>query len=613
MQVRTAIAAVLLALLVCLLALALAQTAFWKGIELQGYDFLIAMRGPAPPSDRVVIVDFDEQSVLALKAFPIPRPLLAEVVSRIGAGSPAVIGLDIILDRPRDSAADQHLAETMAQAGNVILVSERGFGSLSRNEPLPEFESAAAGVGFGDLPQDDDGTVRRMYLLLREPGYERLAFPVAVASYATEQSLRPGRSGFLRFGTADIPLATEHPYSALIDFHNSLPAAVVPVSRLLASGFDANIFRGKIVVIGQSSEMGKDLFSTPAFRFRASHPGRSLLSGAEIHAAAIASLLDGRFPRRTAVPLRWTLNFLLAAMLILLVMRVRWWLGVAAFLAATAGVLAAAGWLFSHQQFWAPLVSTEACLVFGLPMAFGYRYLEEQRLKVRSEAERRQLMNLFERYVSADVAAEIWKRRGEIVLAGEERVATVLFSDIRNFTALTAGRPSAEVLAWLNRYLTAMTEVVKANGGFLNKFIGDGIMVIFGVPLSQDEKGDACRAVQCALQMLEQVDVLNSTMGAVEPRLKIGIGIHTGILTAGNVGSPERLEYSVIGETVNLASRLESLTKEFKTAIVMSPSTWERIRESFSAVPLGEAEVRGFSGKLMLYGVKSERAVGVPS
>jgi adenylate cyclase len=610
MQLRTAIAAVLLALLVCFLSLALAQTAFWNGIELQGYDFLIALRGPAPPPDRIVIVDFDEPSVLALNAFPIPRPLLADVVSRIGAGMPAVIGLDIILDRPRDSAADQHLAETIERTGNVILVSERGFGGLTRNEPLPEFESAAAGVGFGDLPQDDDGAVRRMHLLLREPGYERLAFPVAVASFATEQSLRPGRSGFLRFGAADIPLATQHPDSALIDFHNSLPAAVVPVSRLLAPGFDANIFRGKIVVIGQSSEMGKDLFSTPAFRFRASPAGRSILSGAEIHAAAIASLLAGRFPRRMAASLEWTLNLLFAVILILLLMRIRWWLGVATFVALTIAVLAVAAWLFS-RQLWMPVVTTKACLVLCLPMAFGYRYLEEQRLKLRSEAERRQLMNLFERYVSADVAAEIWKRRGEIVLAGEERVATVLFSDIRNFTALTAGKPSAEVLAWLNRYLTAMTEVVKANGGFLNKFIGDGIMVIFGVPLSQDEKGDACRAVQCALQMLEQVEVLNSTMGT-EPRLKIGIGIHTGTLTAGNVGSPERLEYSVIGETVNLASRLESLTKEFKTAIVMSPSTWERIRESFPAVPLGEAEVRGFSGKLMLYGVKSERAIGVP-
>ncbi|MBZ5569751.1 MAG: adenylate/guanylate cyclase domain-containing protein [Acidobacteriia bacterium] len=613
MQVRAASAAVLLALSVCLLALALTQTALWKGIELQSYDFLIAMRGPAPPSDRVLIVDFDEDSVLALKAFPVPRPLLAEVIAKVSAGSPAVIGLDIILDRPRDPAADQHLAETIAQAGNVILVSEYGFGGLSRNEPLPAFESAAAGVGFGDLPQDDDGIVRRMHLVLREPGYERLAFPVAVATYATEQSLRPGRSGFLRFGTADIPLATKRPDSALIDFHDSLPAEVVPVQRLLASGFDPHIFREKVVVIGQSSEMGKDLFSAPAFRFRASRNGRSLLSGAEIHAAGIASLLDGRFPHRIAAPLQWTLNFLLAAALIFLLIRVRWWLGFAVLLATTGGVLVATGWLFSHQELWTPFVTTDTCLVLGLPAAFWYRYREEQRLKVRSEAERRQLMSLFERYVSADVAAEIWKRRGEFVLAGEERVATILFSDIRNFTALTAGRPSAEVLAWLNRYLTAMSDVVKANGGFLNKFIGDGIMVVFGVPLSQGERADACRAVQCALQMLEQVDALNSTMGTEEPRLKIGVGIHTGMLTAGNVGSPERLEYSVIGESVNLASRLESLTKEFKTAIVMSASTWERIRESFSAVPLGEAEVRGFSGKMMVYGVKIERAVGVPS
>ena len=277
------------------------------------------------------------------------------------------------------------------------------------------------------------------------------------------------------------------------------------------------------------------------------------------------------------------------------------------------GVLAAVEWLVSRQELWVSFVTTQTCLVLSVPAAFWYRYLEEQRLKVRSEAERRQLMGLFERYVSADVAAEIWKRRGEFVLAGEERVATILFSDIRNFTALTAGRPSAEVLAWLNRYLSAMSDVVKANGGFLNKFIGDGIMVVFGVPLSQGERADACRAVQCALQMLEQVDALNSTMGTEEPRLKIGIGIHTGMLTAGNVGSPERLEYSVIGESVNLASRLESLTKEFKTAIVMSVSTWERIREGFPAVPLGEAEVRGFSGKMMLYGVKIGRAVGAPS
>jgi adenylate cyclase len=229
------------------------------------------------------------------------------------------------------------------------------------------------------------------------------------------------------------------------------------------------------------------------------------------------------------------------------------------------------------------------------------------------EAERRQLMGLFERYVSVDVAAEIWKNRDAIVLAGEERVATILFSDIRSFTAMTAGVPSQEVLAWLNRYLTAMGDVIKNNRGFLNKFIGDGIMVVFGAPLSEGPREDACRAVRCAVEMLIRVDQWNAAKAPGDPILKIGIGIHTGQVTSGNVGSPDRLEYSVIGETVNLASRLEALTKDFKTPLVLSPATWEHIREQFSTVSLGDAQVRGFTNAIPLYSVELSTTVEVPS
>jgi adenylate cyclase len=222
------------------------------------------------------------------------------------------------------------------------------------------------------------------------------------------------------------------------------------------------------------------------------------------------------------------------------------------------------------------------------------------------EAERGQLMGLFERYVSADVAAEIWKNKDAIVLAGEERVATILFSDIRSFTAMTCGVPSQQVLAWLNRYLTAMDEVIKENRGFLNKFIGDGIMVVFGAPLSEGPGEDACRAVRCALEMLASLEKWNATKPAGEPTLKIGIGIHTGQVTAGNVGSPSRLEYSVIGDTVNLASRLEALTKDKGVPIVLSPATFEHIQAQFSAVSLGETPVRGFKEPIPLYTVKSK-------
>ncbi len=280
-------------------------------------------------------------------------------------------------------------------------------------------------------------------------------------------------------------------------------------------------------------------------------------------------------------------------------------------LALTAIVFLTASQLFAHQL-WMPFTSIEACLIAALPAGLGYRSVEERRLKNAMEAERRQLMGLFERYVSADVAAEIWKNRDNIVLAGEERVATILFSDIRSFTAMTAGVPSKEVLAWLNRYLTAMGEVIKQNRGFLNKFIGDGIMVIFGAPLTEGTQEDACRAVRCAQEMLAAVDRWNASKPATDPTLKIGIGIHTGQVTAGNVGSPDRLEYSVIGEAVNLASRLESLTKDFHTSLVLSPATWEQVCNQFPTVPLGEAQVRGFTTAIPLYSVKSSPTVEVP-
>ena len=224
-------------------------------------------------------------------------------------------------------------------------------------------------------------------------------------------------------------------------------------------------------------------------------------------------------------------------------------------------------------------------------------------------AERRQLMGIFSRYVSPEVADEIWKRRSEIVLAGEEKTATVLFSDIRSFTAMTAGKPSSEVLAWLNEYFDAMADCIREHGGFLNKFIGDGIMAVYGVPLSRGVQDDACRAVETALTMNQRLaDLRRRHEGdAAYPALRIGVGIHTGQLTAGNVGARDRLEYSVIGETVNLASRLESLTKDFHCEVVISPATYELVKDRFGTRALGEAAVRGFEGKIPLYTVMASR------
>jgi adenylate cyclase len=585
---------------------------FLAPLDLRAYDLLTAIKyfrivPPTQPYQGPVFnVDFDENSVRQYNAFPIPRRLLAEILSKIAAGKPSVIGLDIILDRPRDATEDQQLAKAIDDAGNVVLISEYGFTAHPQNDPLDLFRKVAAGAAFADLPLDEDGAVRRTFLRVTTKDYKALSLPIALADLHSGQHLRPGGNQFLFFGASKLPLAATDPDTAWINIDpQAAQRRLVPVSVLLSPSFDPTFFAGKIVVIGQSSEMGRDIFATPLTRAGIQIAGRDFLSGGEIHAAAAATLLSGEFLSTVGRVPRVIAGFTLALLVIIAAFRYRWYVSVAGTLFLAVVVFLLASLLFSSYHFWLPFISIEACTLAALPAGLGYRSVEERRLKNAMTAERLQLMNLFERYVSRDVAAEIWKNRDQIVLAGEERVATILFSDIRSFTATTAGVPSKEVLAWLNRYLTAMADVIKQNRGFLNKFIGDGIMVIFGAPLTEGTQQDACRAVRCAQEMLAAVNQWNATKSPADPRLKIGIGIHTGQVTAGSVGSPDRLEYSVIGEAVNLASRLESLTKEFHTSLVLSPATWDQVRNQFPTIPIGEAQVRGFTTAIPLYSLKS--------
>jgi adenylate cyclase len=613
---RPLAASLALAFVACGVVAGASQLDLFRSLELRGYDFLVWARGFEPPSEPIVVVDFDEVSVKELQAFPIPRRLLADVVEKIHAGGPSVVGLDVLLDEQREANDDARLAALLAQAGNVVLVENFGSERLLPSEPVSAFAAPARAVGFANIPVDEDGIIRRMYLLRRQEDYQGISFPVALAGAYLNPSdrggwLKPSRPGSaspgsILLGELEVPLDDEGPYSALIGYWSPEPARVVTVTELLSPAFDPAIFRDKIVLVGQSSEIAKDLYATPVFPFWKPGEGRRKMSGVGIHAAALATLLTGKTIGILDPRLLWALNFFLIWLVIALVITARPLYSIPATVAGLFGTYLAAHALFSTQHIWMKFMTTEAGILLALPAGLGYRFLEERRLKAQAEAERQQLMGLFERYVSPEVASEIWTRRDEIVLAGEDRVATVLFSDIRRFTQQTAGRPSAEVLAWLNNYFTAMSQVIKENGGYLNKFIGDGLMVLFGVPLSEGIEEDACRAVRAALAMHAKLEELNAGMPPEWPRIKIGVGIHTGKLTAGNVGAQDRLEYSVVGETVNLASRLEALTKDFKTGLVISPDTRELVKNRFPTTPLGEANVRGFTGTIQLYTVPKQ-------
>jgi adenylate cyclase len=375
---------------------------------------------------------------------------------------------------------------------------------------------------------------------------------------------------------------------------------------VLTGAVNPAALQNKLVLIGQSSDAARDQDFSPLFRVRAANGTRQRLGGTELHAAAIETLLDGHAVGEVLPWQRWTINFLVLFGASWAFTRLNLRMAFAADVILFVCIYIAAQIAFSKFHLWFPYLETMLGVSAALPCGVAWQYVKANLLRSETEKQRAQLMSLFSRYVDPAVAKSIWDRRDEVSLEGQERLATVLFSDIRNFTGISAGQPSHTVLKWLNRYFTAMDEVIRAHGGFLNKFIGDGLLVVYGVPLSQGEAEDASNAVRSALAMLKRVEELNAEKveGEEFPALRIGVGIHTGVLTSGSVGSRDRLEYSVIGETVNLASRLESLNKDFGTEITLSEGTWERVKDRIEGIyPLGATQVRGFDEQVTLYGI----------
>jgi adenylate cyclase len=608
---------------VCLVAFLAARTDFMIDFEYRGYDMLVDASADRPPDPRVAIVDFDDAAIARIGAYPIPRSAVARVIDRVAAGEPALIGLDLLLSESRTPDEDRALADAMQRAGNVVVASLHDSNQMLASEPLPDFcrpdpsiasacdeRSAAFGVGMVNMPVDEDGFIRRFYVL-PPAGYGVLPLPIALATNFTGSPLTPGPGTTLLLGGTRIRIDRTGNNTALIGTWSRQPAALVGALDLLDDRFDPRQFRNRIVLIGQSNGAAGDRHFTPLFRHSDGEGRRMLMPGTAVMAAALVSALDGTTVLPVTPALQWTLVALLVAVSIGGIVGLRPAAAVLLVLVVGGATYGASSLLYAHAHVWFPFVSGELALLVALPAGFGYRFVRERWLTSATEAERRQLMAIFSKYVSPEVAEEIWSRRSEIVLAGEEKAVTVMFTDIRSFTKKTAGKPSPEVLRWLNDYFSAMTEVTQQHGGFVNKFIGDGIMILFGMPLTRGPREDASSAVRAGLAMIERLKQFNAEHASDPhyPRdLHIGVGIHSGVVVAGNVGARDRLEYSAIGEAVNLASRLESATKELGAELVMSEATWALVRDSVETVRLGDVTIRGFDGTMTVYGAAAAAA-----
>lgn len=599
------------------------QTAF-EDLRLWTFDFTVLHAGMSPPSKDVIFVDFDEETFNRIGKYPTPRGDVAKVIAAVGAQKPRVIGLDILLSEPRSAEEDKQMQDALTSAGVVIVAAQDGVGQLPPVIPMQMFcepedpklasgfcvegKPGALGYAYINMPNDSDGFVR--YSLLLKAGKPPVAsFPLTLAQQYTGQAFESVDKEHGRLAGKDIWYAEKDgiDYLTEIGSWGRSPLTHIPAWRFLTGEVDPHAVTDKLVVIGQSNDAARDKHFTPMFRQADRHSGERVhMGGTEVHGAAIRSLLEGTTVRPAKEGTIWTAVVLLAWLAAFFMLRLPTGTGVVGALALMVAPIFASFWLYAHSRYWLPFLPSQTGVAITLPLTLGWKFLRERIVAREARQQRRELMNLFSSYVDPAVANTIWQRRDEVSLAGEERVATVMFTDIRSFTSLSSGRPPADVLRWLNRYLTAMDEVIREHGGFLNKFIGDGLMIIFGLPLSRGIENDAERAVRAGVAMLRRVQTLNRQhAGNPEmPQLRIGIGIHTGPLMAGSIGSATRQEYSVIGETVNLASRLESQNKHFGTELLLSQATYDLLpKDMMSFRPLGEAKVPGLEEPVAVYTV----------
>jgi len=561
------------------LVAALALAGALEPAELGLLDRLFELRGPRRPAAPVVIVTIDEDTFDELDLpWPFPRALHGQLLERIAAARPLAIGLDVLFPEPsvRGPDDDAALGTAVARAGNVVLaaaitvVAEPFYVKTDLNPPVPAVREGAAAVAPVNHTVDPDGHLRRATLRYRVAERELDAWAVAL--------YRLARSGGL--AAAPLPEAAE----ILINFRGG-PRTFpwVPYHRVLSGGVPPETFRGAVVLVGATSPALQDVFSTPFARARQ-------MPGVEVHANTLDTLLRGDAVRALPawVSLALAVGAAAAGAALPAVARATWAglaaLGVAAALAGGT-VLA-----FAVADVWVRAAGP----LLGLALGYGGAVVDgvvcEQRAKRR-----------LARFFSPAVAAAIVRARGD-ALGSRRQVVSVLFADIRGFTAI-AERADPEVVGeMLREYLTAMTEVVFRHHGTVDKYIGDAIMALFNAPLPDPDH--AVHAVRTALELQERALAVSARWRArLGVELRNGVGVATGEAVVGALGSRQRLEYTAVGDTVNLAARLEALTKEYGVGVLIDEATAVRVRGGFLLRALPPVVVRGRTQPVPVYSV----------
>lgn len=545
------------------------------------------------PDPDIVLVDIDEKSLARMEPiagrWPWSRAVHAELIEGLAAQKPRAIVFDIMFTeadrfRPKD---DEVFADTVAQHRNTYFpllrlpanadakgprLAELGTLGLARGKgadpdarmavvPPMVLQPADWRVGLITFREDADGVGRRYLLREVVRGWQvpslpaRVAFDLGFPVPDGEDLILAWRGRAREF--------TRVSYSDLYEEFNRS-----------ARRRPANEFTGKIVIVGTAATGLQDLRVTPI---------DSLHPGAEILGTAIENLKNARSMRVADPHLAAAIGIALVALLF-----AGFRAGLDVRLLGLGLALASAGVLYGSHVAAGRLV----LLPTLTPLAAAWLFYAAAGVDdyLRQRRARLEAVSMFSRFVNPHVVKQLIERGG-IEGAGQTREVTLLFSDIRGFTTLSETRRPEEVVGLLNRYFSLQVDVVFSHGGSLDKFIGDCIMALWGAPL--DDADHARHAVACALDMADTLQAFKRELGAENTDFDVGIGLHSGPAVVGLIGSDKRREYTAIGDTVNLASRIEGLTKEAKRRILVSKDTMERCGGAFDFVSCGSFQVKG--------------------
>ncbi len=620
------------------------------------YDTKLRLTMPNTVDERVVIVDIDEKSLAELGRWPWGRDRMSALVDKLfNQYGIRLLGFDVVFAEPdsssglktldalakkelRDSAVfqeslkglrskldyDKRFAETLS-GKQVILgyyFSDKSDGVSNGAIPapvlptgifqgrqiafttwsihggnLPEFQQSAAGAGHFNPMVDFDGITRRVPLIAEYKGdfYESLSlamvraylgFPKVEPGFPNDQINQSyGGMEWLDVGPLRIPV--DENAAALIPFRGYEGSyRYISIADIMADRVKPEQLKGKIVLMGTTAPGLKDLRATPV--------GRAY-SGVEMHANLITGMLDG------SIKLKPSFVLAIDVLLLLIVggIMVFWVPQLTAGRASLLSLLVLSALLGVNFALWQALnyvvpLAAGLLLIFILyAVNMSWGYFVESRTK-------RQFTELFGQYVPPELVDEMSRNPEGYSMDGRKAELSVLFSDIRGFTTISEGLQPDQLANLMNEYLGAMTEVVRHQRGTLDKYIGDAIMAFWGAPVGDAEH--AKHAVLTALGMQQALGELNQRLVAKGwPELKIGVGINTGIMTVGDMGSRVRKAYTVMGDAVNLGSRLEGITKQYGVGVIIGETTRDHVKEAFVLRELDKVRVKGKAEPVKIY------------